>query len=183
MLFFLCTTAAASFMGLIIPRLIHLGKGVKFEMATSDIQATKMDSILDTVKNLIPSNPVKAFAEGNMLQVLVFSLIVGFTLIAIGEKGEPLLKVIDSLNEVCLKIISTVMYPHRSILYDCAGSRSKWNKNNRIFSYTACHFIYCIFWICISCIWSGSKNNWKNKSTSFFPRNYACSIKCIWNLF
>ena len=97
-------------MGLIIPRLIHLGRGVKFEMATSDIQATKMDSILDTVKSLIPSNPVKAFAEGNMLQVLVFSLVIGFTLIAIGEKGEPLLKVIDSLNEVCLKIISTVMY-------------------------------------------------------------------------
>ena len=110
MLFFLCTTALASFMGLIIPRLIHLGRGVKFEMATSDIQATKMDSILDTVKSLIPSNPVKAFAEGNMLQVLVFSLVIGFTLIAIGEKGEPLLKVIDSLNEVCLKIISTVMY-------------------------------------------------------------------------
>ena len=110
MLFFLCTTAIASFIGLIIPRLIHLGRGVKFEMATSDIQATKMDSILDTVKSLIPSNPVKAFAEGNMLKVLVFSLIIGFTLIAIGEKGEPLLKVIDSLNEVCLKIISTVMY-------------------------------------------------------------------------
>lgn len=110
MLFFLCTTALASFMGLIIPRLIHLGRGVKFEMATSDIQATKMDSILDTVKSLIPSNPVKAFAEGNMLQVLVFALIIGFTLIAIGEKGEPLLRVIDSLNEVCLKIISTVMY-------------------------------------------------------------------------
>lgn len=110
MLFFLCTTAIASFIGLIIPRLIHLGQGVSFEMATSDIQATKMNSILDTIKNLIPSNPIAAFAEGNMLQVLVFALIVGFTLIAIGEKGEPLLKVIDSCNEVCLKVISTVMY-------------------------------------------------------------------------
>ena len=90
MLFFLCTTAIASFVGLIIPRLICLGKGVSFKMATSDIQATKMDSILDTIKGLIPSNPVSAFAEGNMLQVLVFALIMGFTLIAIGEKGEPL---------------------------------------------------------------------------------------------
>ena len=110
MLFFLATTVIASFVGLVIPRMIHLGKGVSFEMATSDIQATKMNSILDTVKELIPSNPVAAFAEGNMLQVLMFALIVGFTLIAIGEKGEPLLKVIDSCNEVCLKIISTVMY-------------------------------------------------------------------------
>ena len=73
MIFFLCTTAIASAVGIIIPRLIRLGKGVHFEMATSDIQATEMTSILDTIKNLIPSNPVKAFAEGNMLQVLVFA--------------------------------------------------------------------------------------------------------------
>lgn len=110
LIYFISTTALASFVGIVIPRLVKLGKGVTFEMATSDIQATEMTSILDTVKNLIPSNPVAAFANGNMLQVLVFAAIVGFTLIVIGEKGEPLLKVIDSLNEVCLKIISTVMY-------------------------------------------------------------------------
>ena len=110
MIFFLCTTGLVSLAGLIIPRLIRLGKGVNFEMATSDIQATEMTSILDTVKNLIPSNPVAAFANGNMLQVLVFAVIIGFTLLAIKEKGEPLLHLIDSCNEVCLKIISTVMY-------------------------------------------------------------------------
>ena len=110
MIFFLCITGLASLAGLIIPRLIRLGKGVNFEMATSDIQATEMTSILDTVKNLIPSNPVAAFANGNMLQVLVFAVIIGFTLLAIKEKGEPLLHLIDSCNEVCLKIISTVMY-------------------------------------------------------------------------
>lgn len=110
MVYFICTTALASLMGLIVPRLINLGKGVKFEMAESDIQATEITSILDTIKNLIPSNPIAAFANGNMLQVLVFAVVVGFTLIAIGEKGEPLLKVIDATNEVCLKVISTVMY-------------------------------------------------------------------------
>ena len=110
MIYFLCTTALASLCGLIIPRLIHLGKGVKFEMATADIQATEMSSILDTLKNLIPSNPIAAFADGNMLQVLVFALIIGFTLIAVGEKGTPFLNLIDSVNEVCLKIITTIMY-------------------------------------------------------------------------
>ena len=78
MVFFLCTTALASLAGLIIPRLIHLGEGVSFEMATSDIAATDMS--------------------------------IGFTLISVGEKGQPLLNVIDSLNEVCLKIISMIMY-------------------------------------------------------------------------
>ena len=69
-----------------------------------------MSSILDTLKNLIPSNPIAAFANGNMLQVLVFALIIGFTLIAVGEKGTPFLNLIDSVNEVCLKIITTIMY-------------------------------------------------------------------------
>lgn len=110
LIFFIATTVLASFVGIVVPRLVHLGEGVSFEMRTSDIEATKFTSILDTFKNLIPSNPVAAFANGNMLQVLVFAVIVGFTLIAIGEKGEPLLRVIDSLNEVCLKVISVVMY-------------------------------------------------------------------------
>ena len=104
MVYFLSTTALASLVGLIIPRLIHLGRGVSFEMATADIQATEMSSILDTIKNLIPSNPVKAFAEGK------FAVIIGFTLISIGEKGKPFLDFIDSLNEIWLKIIGTIMY-------------------------------------------------------------------------
>lgn len=110
MAFFLTTTALASLVGIIIPRTIKLGQGVSFEMAESDIQATQMTSILDTIKGLIPSNPVAAFANGNMLQVLVFAAIIGFTCISVGQKADPLLKVIDSVNEVCLKIISTVMY-------------------------------------------------------------------------
>lgn len=110
MLYFICTTILASFVGIIVPRIIHLGQGVKFEMATSDIPAAKMTSILDTLKTLIPANPVAAFANGNMLQVLVFAVIMGFTLIFVGEKGKALLDVIDSLNEVCMKVINTVMY-------------------------------------------------------------------------
>lgn len=110
MIYFISTTALASLAGIVIPRLIRLGQGVQFEMATSDIQATQFSSIADTVKNLIPSNPVAAFANGNMLQVLVFSAIIGFTIISVGEKADPLTKVIEALNEVCLKIISVVMY-------------------------------------------------------------------------
>lgn len=109
-IFFLSTTALASLAGLILPRLIRLGEGVTFEMAEADIQAAKMTGIFDTLKSLIPSNPVSSFVEGNMLQVLVFAVIIGFTIMSVGEKAVPLLNVISALNEVCLKIISTVMY-------------------------------------------------------------------------
>ena len=109
-IFFLITTCLASLVGLVIPRLLNLGAGVVIEMAEADVEAAAFTSILDTIENLLPSNPVAAFADGNMLQVLVFAVVVGFTLIAIGEKGQPLLKVISSLNEVCVKVICTVMY-------------------------------------------------------------------------
>lgn len=57
-----------------------------------------MTSILDTIKKPDPINPVAAFANGNMLQVLVFAVIVGYTY-RHRRKVTALLKVIDSCNE------------------------------------------------------------------------------------
>lgn len=109
MLYFLITTGCASLIGLIVPRLIGLGNNVSIEMAEAEVEATQFISLLDTVKTLIPSNPIKAFVEGNMLQVLVFAVIIGFTIMAAGEKAVPVYKVIESGNEICLAIISIVM--------------------------------------------------------------------------
>ncbi|WP_343210263.1 dicarboxylate/amino acid:cation symporter [Anaerolentibacter hominis] len=108
-LYFVVTTAMASILGLVIPRLIGLGKGVQIEMAAADVEATKFTSLLDTLKSLIPSNPVASFTQGNMLQVLVFAVIFGFAVLAVGEKGKAVLNVIDSLNEICMKIVTVVM--------------------------------------------------------------------------
>ena len=178
MVFFLCTTALASLAGLIIPRLIHLGKGVSFEMATSDIAATDMSNILETVKNLIPSNPVAAFAQGNMLQVLVFAVIIGFTLIAVGEKGQPLLNVIDSLNEVCLENHQHdhVLHPNRCFLYYRTGCRIKWYRNDHFTGHTADRPVSCILHLCVCCIRSCSQNNRQRKPIQILKNNYAgCS--------
>ncbi|MCD8121452.1 MAG: dicarboxylate/amino acid:cation symporter [Clostridiales bacterium] len=110
LLFFLVTTAFASFLGLILPRILNLGAGVTIVMSESTVEATQFTSLLDTVETLIPSNPIAAFAEGNMLQVLVFALIIGFTVLSIGEKADPFMAVVTSVNDLSLKIISVVMY-------------------------------------------------------------------------
>ncbi len=110
LLFFLVTTAFASFLGLILPRILNLGAGVTIAMSESTVEATQFTSLLDTVETLIPSNPIAAFAEGNMLQVLVFALIIGFTVLSIGEKADPFMAVVTSVNDLSLKIISVVMY-------------------------------------------------------------------------
>lgn len=108
-LYFVITTTLASFVGLIIPRVIGLGKGVVVELTEASVEATEFTGLLDTVKNLIPANPIASFAEGNMLQVLAFALCVGFAALAIGTKSDPFVRVVESVNELCMKIISVVM--------------------------------------------------------------------------
>lgn len=109
-LYYVTTTLIASLIGLFLPKALGIGTGVAIEMMeNSSVEATHFTSLLDTVKNLIPSNPVSAFAEGNMLQVLVFAIIVGITCLSVGEKAEPFVRLAESVNDISIRIISVVM--------------------------------------------------------------------------
>ena len=109
-LFFTATTLFASLLGLFLPKALGLGKGVTIEMVEASVEATPFTSLLDTVKNLIPANPVAAFANGDMLQVLVFAIIVGITCLALKEKAAPFVKLAEAVNDISVHIISVVMY-------------------------------------------------------------------------
>ena len=109
-IYFTCTTLFASLLGLFLPKALNLGSGVTIEMAEANVEATQFTSLLDTVRNLIPANPIAAFANGNMLQVLVFAIIIGITCLALKEKAQPFVKVVQSVNDISIKIISVVMY-------------------------------------------------------------------------
>lgn len=109
-LYYCATTLFASMLGLFLPRILGVGRGVTIVMAEADVEATRFTSLLDTVKNLIPSNPVASFANGDMLQVLVFAIIVGITCLTLGKKAEPFVKVCEAVNEISVKIVSGVMF-------------------------------------------------------------------------
>lgn len=110
LLFFVGTTLFASLLGLFLPKALGLGVGVTIEMTEAAVEATKFTSLMDTVKNLIPSNPIASFANGDMLQVLVFAIIIGIACLSLGKKADPFVKVVEALNEISVKIISVVMY-------------------------------------------------------------------------
>lgn len=109
-LYYVITTLFASLIGLFLPKILGVGTGVTIEMVETSVEATPFISLLDTVRDLIPSNPVASFAEGNMLQVLVFAIIIGIACLSLGEKAEPFEKLAESINEISVKIISIVMY-------------------------------------------------------------------------
>ena len=108
-LYYVCTTLLASLLGLFLPKALRLGQGIQIEMTETSVEATQFTSLLDTVKGLIPSNPIASFAEGNMLQVLVFAIIIGITCLSVGKKAEPFVKLAESINDISIKIISVVM--------------------------------------------------------------------------
>lgn len=109
-LYFVCTTLFASLLGLFLPKALGLGRGVSITMAEANVEATQFTSLMDTVKNLIPANPIASFAQGDMLQVLVFAIIIGITCLAVGKKAEPFVKLAGSINEISIKVVSVVMY-------------------------------------------------------------------------
>ncbi len=111
LLYYCGTTLVASLLGLFLPKMLNMGAGVSFTMdATNPYGAVEFTSLLDTVKNLIPSNPVAAFVNGDMLQILVFAIIIGIVCLSLKEKADPFIKLVDSVNEISMKIISFVMY-------------------------------------------------------------------------
>lgn len=108
-LYYIATTLVASLIGLFLPKALGLGQGVVIEMSEAAVEATKFTSLLDTVSNLLPANPVASFAEGNMLQVLVFAVVIGITCLSVGKKAEPFVRLAEAINEISVKIISVVM--------------------------------------------------------------------------
>ncbi|MDO4614428.1 MAG: dicarboxylate/amino acid:cation symporter [Lachnospiraceae bacterium] len=110
LLYYVCTTLFASLLGMVLPKALNLGAGVAVEMKDAEVDAVGFNNLLDTVKNLIPANPFQSFVEGNMLQVLVFAIIVGIACLAVGKKADPFLAVCESVNEIAVKIVSAVMY-------------------------------------------------------------------------
>ena len=109
-LYFTGTTLFASLLGLFLPKALGLGRGVTIEMVESNVEATQFTSLMDTVKGLIPANPIASFVNGDMLQVLVFAIIVGTACLSLGKKAEPFVRVAEAVNDISVKIVSVVMY-------------------------------------------------------------------------
>lgn len=106
--YYMLTTAFAVTIGLILANVSNVGGGFSIPVDAT-VEIAEAPSIIDTLLNIIPSNPLKALVEGNMLQVIAFALIIGAGIIGIGEKGKILFNFFDAMAEVMYKIIAVIM--------------------------------------------------------------------------
>ena len=106
--YYMCTTAGAVVIGLLFA---HIFKGSYQLLETTNLEyeVASSVSIMDTIVGIFPSNIIKPMADATMLQVIVISLFFGFGIIVAGEKAEPFAKLVDSINEVSMKVMDMII--------------------------------------------------------------------------
>ena len=107
--FYLLTTAVAVTVGLLVANLFPVGRGMGLTAPPSYAEETESPDVTATLLNMVPSNPVAALAEGNMLQIIVAALILGGGILIAGERGEPLFTAMESLADVMYALTGAVM--------------------------------------------------------------------------
>ena len=106
---YMLTTAIAIALAMGVAMLVQPGAGVDMVTA-SNYSAPPAPSIKETFINIFPSNPVQAMAQGNMLQVIVFSILFGIAISRTGgEVGSSMKTFFEHLNEVVLKMMMLLM--------------------------------------------------------------------------
>ena len=107
--YYLVTTAFAIIIGLLLGNIFQPGAGMNLVLEGPVKEAAGAPSLVDTIVNLIPTNPIGAMANGNVLQVIVFALFFGYAMTKAGEKGKAVLKFFEGFAETMYKLTGTVM--------------------------------------------------------------------------
>jgi len=115
-IYFEIISTLALIIGLIIVNLFQPGAGMHIDPLTLDqsavakfVKPAQGHGVVDFFTNIIPENIVSALAEGNILQVLLFSVLLGFALSNVGERAAPFLRGIKSLESGLFGVIKIIM--------------------------------------------------------------------------
>ncbi|WHX41086.1 dicarboxylate/amino acid:cation symporter [Mesobacillus sp. AQ2] len=107
--YFLMTTTMALIIGISLSYVFQPGNVGTFDTANAEFQSKEAPPVSDTLLNIIPKNPIQAFAEGNMLQIITFSVFVGFALTMLGNKTKGILNLVEQGNDLLMYLVNLVM--------------------------------------------------------------------------
>ena len=111
LVYYFLTTGVAVAIGLFLANIMQPGIGL--DLSTKGLEAKQITppSLIQTLLNIVPMNPIDALAKGNMLQVIFFAVIFGFALSSLGETGKPLLRIFELIGDVMIRMTNMVMTP------------------------------------------------------------------------
>jgi aerobic C4-dicarboxylate transport protein len=116
LLYFEVVSTFALLIGLVVGNVVKPGAGFNIDPATLDVKAiadyagqAKAQGVTEFLMHIIPTTVVNAFATGDILQVLLVSILFGFALSAIGARAKPLLDLLESLTRAVFKVVNMLM--------------------------------------------------------------------------
>ena len=105
---YLVTTAIAVSLALTIANIVDPGVGINTAEAANYI-AKPAPSFKDVFIGIFPSNPFQAMVEGNMLQVIVFAILVGVAILQAGDSGKTVLRGCQMISDVIMRMVAILM--------------------------------------------------------------------------
>ena len=116
LLYFEIVSTLALVVGLIVGNVVHPGRGFNANVATLDAKAVadyagqaKSQTATDFMMHIIPTTIVDAFAKGDILEVVLVSILFGFAMSAAGTYAKPLVEMLESLTRVVFRMVDIVM--------------------------------------------------------------------------
>jgi aerobic C4-dicarboxylate transport protein len=116
LLYFEIVSTAALLIGLLVGNIVRPGSGFNIDPASLDARAVadyagqaRAQSVGDFLMHIIPNTVVDAFAKGDILQVVLISVLFGFALSAIGARGKPLVGLFEALTEAVFGVVAILM--------------------------------------------------------------------------
>ncbi|MFS0783007.1 dicarboxylate/amino acid:cation symporter [Bacillus sp. 1P06AnD] len=107
--FFLFTTAIAITIAMSLAIVISPGTKGDFDTSNASFTAKEAPPVGDTLMDIIPSNPFAALTEGNMLQIIIMAVLIGFALTALGKKTKGIFNLVEQGNEIMMYLVHLVM--------------------------------------------------------------------------
>lgn len=106
---FMVTSAIAVICGLLIANIIDPGIGLTLSTEGLKAAQVKAPSFVQTLLDIVPINPMEAFAKGSILQIIFFAIMFGFCLNFLGEKGKPVYHFFDIVGNLMIHMTQVVM--------------------------------------------------------------------------
>ena len=105
---YILTTAVAIATAIIIAAGLGIGSGMNVE-TTAEFTGQESPPLSQVLIDIVPSNPVSAMAEGEMLSIIFFAILLGMSLLLLGRKGKSIVEMFELFNEIMMKMVGLIM--------------------------------------------------------------------------
>ena len=107
---FVLTTALAITLAITVAGIVGPGEGFELTGEQGEFTAPVPPPLTQVIIDLIPGNPVAAYAEGNMLQIIFFTILFAVCMLMVGEPGRKVAESAERLNKIMMQVVTVVMH-------------------------------------------------------------------------